>query len=115
MRNEAGINGFGRFGLHLLKYWLDRIETSNFDITHINDDTLTAKEAYNIIVGDSFVSFNKYKVKLIGQTIRFLTADGREVLIEYTNSDKENIPWIGKPSLIFECSGKNTSIDDCKD
>ena len=114
MRKSAGVNGFGRFGLHLLKYWLDRIGTSNFDIGHINDDTLTAGQAYNIIVGDKFVSFSKYKVKLIGQTIRFLSADGNEVLIEYTNAEREDIPWIGKPDLVFECSGKNTSIEDCR-
>ena len=29
---STGINGFGRFGLHLLKYWLDRSNESNFSI-----------------------------------------------------------------------------------
>jgi hypothetical protein len=33
-----GINGFGRFGLHLLKYWLDRSIESAFRIDYINDD-----------------------------------------------------------------------------
>ena len=28
----VGINGFGRFGLHLLKYWLDRNLDSKFKI-----------------------------------------------------------------------------------
>ena len=37
----AGINGFGRFGLHLLKYWLDRADTTKFSVGFINDDTLT--------------------------------------------------------------------------
>ena len=32
---ETGINGFGRFGLHLLKYWLDRSKESNFTIDYI--------------------------------------------------------------------------------
>ena len=40
MKKIAGINGFGRFGLHLLKYWLDRASSSNFSIGYINDDTI---------------------------------------------------------------------------
>ena len=38
MKKNTGINGFGRVGLHLLKYWLDRNDESNFDIKYINDD-----------------------------------------------------------------------------
>ena len=40
MKSVVGINGFGRFGLHLLKYWLDRSSKSSFKIDYINDDYL---------------------------------------------------------------------------
>ena len=60
MKKSAGINGFGRFGLHLLKYWLDRDNEANFTINYINDDTLTILQAYEIIIKDEFVIFNKY-------------------------------------------------------
>ena len=31
MKKTAGVNGFGRFGLHLIKYWLDRNFEANFE------------------------------------------------------------------------------------
>ena len=32
--------------------------------------------------------------------------------INFTNKKKNQIPWIGKPDIFFECSGKNTLRDD---
>ena len=49
MKINTGINGFGRFGLHLLKYWLDRANESDFEINYINDDFLTIDQAIDII------------------------------------------------------------------
>ena len=53
MKKKAGINGFGRFGLHLIKYWLDRHEESDFTINYINDDTLTIDLANYIANAES--------------------------------------------------------------
>ena len=39
MKKIVGINGFGRVGLHLLKYWLDRNDESNFDIKYMSEPT----------------------------------------------------------------------------
>jgi len=113
MQNSAGINGFGRFGLHLLKYWLDRNEDSNFTIHYINDSVLTLETAYNHIIHDKAVIFNKYKVKISGSSLVFLEPNGAVHKIEYTNFVKEEIPWLGQPTLILECSGKNTVKADC--
>ena len=57
---NIGINGFGRFGLHLLKYWLDRASDTSFNIKYINDDYLSIDEAYKIILQDSAVIFGRY-------------------------------------------------------
>ena len=38
MKKNTGINGFGRVGLHLLKYWLDRNNDTNFDINSQSND-----------------------------------------------------------------------------
>jgi glyceraldehyde 3-phosphate dehydrogenase len=35
--------------------------------------------------------------------------------IVYTNKKKNEIPWVGKPDILFECSGKNTVRKDCLD
>ena len=48
-RLSSGINGFGRFGLHLLKYWLDRAATSPFEIKSINDSSLNKQDILSII------------------------------------------------------------------
>ena len=113
MKTIAGINGFGRFGLHLTKYWLDRRDESAFTINYINDDTLTIDQAIEILNNDEEVIFNKYKIKKLKSRIRFLKPNGVADEIEYTNSDKNYIPWLGKPKLFFECSGKNTVKKDC--
>jgi len=110
---SAGINGFGRFGLHLLKYWLDRNEDSNFTIHYINDSVLSLETAYNHIIHDKAVIFNKYKVEISGSSLVFLEPNGAVHRIEYTNFVKEEIPWLGQPTYIFECSGKNTAKADC--
>ena len=112
MKKVAGINGFGRFGLHLLKYWLDRSSESSFCIKYINDDKLTIYEAYKIILNDEFVVFNKYNIKILEDRIRFLKPDGEINEIVFSNLKKEDIFWIGEPELFFECSGKNTLKQD---
>ena len=91
MKKSTGINGFGRFGLHLLKYWLDRSTDAHFRIDFINDDYLTINDVYKIIKQDKAVVFNKYKVKKIGSTLRFISADGMVHEIEYTNFSKDSI------------------------
>ena len=113
MKKIVGINGFGRFGLHLLKYWLDRSEKSSYLIKYINDDFLTIDQSIEIIENDKNVLFNKYKIKKIAKKICVLKPDGTTYEIEYSNKDKDLIPWLGKPELFLECSGKNTAKKDC--
>ncbi len=110
----AGINGFGRFGLHLLKYWLDRSHQAHFSIRYINDDTLTAQDAYSIITTDKAVHFNKYTVELFDGTFIFKRPDGAVMRIEFTHARKDAVSWLGKPHFFFECSGKNSVVKDCK-
>mgnify|MGYP001199185932 FL=1 len=113
MKKIAGINGFGRFGLHLLKYWLDRASSSNFNIGYINDDTITIDQALDTLNNDNKVFFTKYRIKKLGNHIRILESNGSFYEIEFTNSQKDKIHWIGEPDYFFECSGKNTMKKDC--
>ena len=115
MKKNTGINGFGRVVLHLLKYWLDRNNDANFDINFINDDFLTIDQAVYNIKKDEAVIFNKYKIKKIDSKIRILEPNGTVHEIVYTNKKKNEIPWLGKPDILFECSGKNTVRKDCLD
>ncbi len=112
MKTVAGINGFGRFGLHLLKYWLDRAGSSHFVIGYINDDKLSITKALAIIAGDKYVVFNKHKVSISGDSLVFLEPNGSKHSILYTNRPKPEIRWKGKPDIVFECSGKGTVSKD---
>ena len=110
----TGINGFGRFGLHLLRYWLDRKNSANFEINYINDNFLSIEDALSIINNDSYVSFKDYKVSILQSNLVFSDSDAAKVTIEYTNKLKDQIPWVGKPNIFLECSGKNNIAKDCE-
>lgn len=112
MKQIAGINGFGRFGLHLIKYWLDRNQEANFVINYINDDSLSIQQIYEIIIQDEAVVFNKYKVKCSENVLTFLEPNGAIHEIQCTHSVKEDISWVGAPDIVFECSGKHTAKSD---
>jgi glyceraldehyde 3-phosphate dehydrogenase len=104
---STGINGFGRFGLHLLKYWLDHRKSANFSIDFINDDFLSPQAAHAIIINDRFVKITENHTVIInGDTISFIDSTGFECSIPFSNTDKEQIPWRGKPQFLLECSGK---------
>ena len=107
------MNGFGRFGLHLLKYWLARNSESNFSIKYINDDFLDINQAYDIITSDEYVKFNKYKIQIVDSNLSILEPNGRKHEIYYTNNKQNEISWLGKPKIFFECTGKYTISDKC--
>ncbi|MBF0358726.1 MAG: hypothetical protein HQL70_08955 [Magnetococcales bacterium] len=107
---STGVNGFGRFGLHLLKYWLDRRQSASFSIDYINDDSLTLQAAYDIINSDKFVRItDSYTVLFSGDSLSFEDEAGLRHTILFSNVAKGQIPWLGRPQLMLECSGKYCS------
>ena len=114
MKKSVGMNGFGRFGLHLLKYWLDRRDNSSFSLDYINDDSLDIDKVINIIKKDKYVKFSKYKIKNLDNSISITDAEGLTSIIEFAKLDSEKIDWLGKPDIFFECTGKNTIKKDSK-
>jgi glyceraldehyde 3-phosphate dehydrogenase len=114
MKTVCGLNGFGRFGIHLLKYWLENISKSEFEIKFINDDTLDQKSILKIIQEDKKTNFNNYDISLENEILLIKhKKDKNSYEIICTNSSSENIKWIGKPKIFFEASGKNTLKNDC--
>jgi len=106
---RAGVNGFGRVGLHLLKYWLDRAGEANFEIAAINDEVLTLEQAFNIIQNDKYVKFNAYDVSKGHGALIINHSNGKNYAIPYTTLPKNKIPWVGKVNIALECSGKYTT------
>lgn len=109
---KVGINGFGRFGLHLLKYWLDRADKSNFIISYINDDFLKISDVLKIITEDKAVIFNKYKVTIVKNCLSIIEPNGERYIIEFSNKNMPEAPWRGMPEILLECSGKGTVAKD---
>lgn len=107
MTLNAGMYGFGRFGLHLLKYWLDRREASSFAVRFINDEALTIDQALEIIVADVAVDFSGYETSRDGTQLKFKSMlDGTVCKIEFTTSTLADLPWAGEPDLVLDCSGQ---------
>ena len=104
----VGVNGFGRFGLHLIKFYLDNFKSCNYEIKYINDDFLSIDQVYDLILNDKYVIFNKLKVLKEKNQLSFLQPDGYSHIITFTNHIAQEISWIGKVDYFFECSGKNT-------
>ena len=108
--DSAILNGFGRFGLHLLRYYLERLDKSNFKITHINDEKLQVEEMFKIIVNDKFVRiFDDFKINIKSNKISF-SRGGLFSEIIFSNLPLDeflNIPT----EILLECSGMYTSID----
>jgi len=110
----AGINGFGRVGLHLLKYVTDRQDSAAFAIGYVNDDTLSLDDATAILQDDEAVRFPKGSVRQVVDGIEIMGPDGVARHIAYSTAPLGAIPWPGRPDLIFECSGKATKAADCR-
>ena len=108
MKIITGINGFGRFGLHLLKYYLDRFDKTNFQIAYINDDYLSINKVQNIICNDTYLNFIKYKVLIEDNEIVIRTPKGITHRFIFSNKPANKIPWIDKVQFFLECSGKHT-------
>ena len=97
-----------------LKYWLNRSKECNFSIEYINDDSLSLDRVHEIITSDKYVSFRKFKVYASESLLTIVEPNGTKYEIVFTNQEQKNIPWIGKPEIFFECTGKFTASDKCK-
>jgi len=108
----CGMNGFGRFGLHLLSNYLELIDSAQFEIKYINDDFLSIHEAFHILTTDKYVRlYEKYDIAIEND---YLVFNGK-IKIQYTNQSAENIPWLGIPDVFLECSGKYTDANKARE
>lgn len=113
MHPSAGINGFGRFGQHLLKYWLEQPE--HFSIRYINDPILTLQEVVRILSNDRYLSsFYRSRLRIEGSMLMVEDTRNQTHAIEYTTHTGDKIAWLGKPEFFFECSGKYTQGNEAR-
>jgi glyceraldehyde 3-phosphate dehydrogenase len=113
----CGVNGFGRFGLHLLNYYLESFRQSKFQIEYINDDMLSLNHAYAIIKNDPYVKIlDRFKLDIDGDYMTFSDTINEDIVkIKYTNQHAHQIEWIGCPDVFLECSGKFTDANKARE
>jgi glyceraldehyde 3-phosphate dehydrogenase len=110
---QVGINGFGRFGLHLLRYWLNAPEEAAYSIRFINDDFFSLDQVLEILSSDPHVPFSDFDVSHQDGVLLF-SKGLKTYQLQYTQAAQANIPWVGQPDLVLECSGKATAADRCR-
>ena len=104
-RLSVGVNGFGRFGKHLLRYWALNYSKSGLNIDYINDDYLSLAKAYELIITDDYLVDLAKIISIEGEGLR-VNAPGLSHKILFTHKEPDQIPWIGIPDMVMETSGK---------
>lgn len=108
----AGLNGFGRFGQHAIKQWLER--PGPVSIEYINDPQLTPAKALQLISRHDKLDFSGARPALDGNRLLLTRADGLRHAIRYTCCSANAVSWRGLPQLWLECSGLYATAAACR-
>ncbi|TCS37985.1 glyceraldehyde 3-phosphate dehydrogenase [Paucimonas lemoignei] len=111
---SAGLNGLGRFGLHLLRRWLDKPE-SPVRIVAINDAYRSLDAAVTLLRTDAKVSFADCDVSAEGETMVIARRGQPAVRLAYTHGPAAQAGWRGQTEWWLECSGQHTAAHECRE
>ena len=102
------MNGFGRFGLHFLAYYLDRAKESNFSLLRINDENLSVGKMLDMIKNDHYVKItDNWHIEVDGPIFTFKNRfEARQ--IEFQNLTLADFA-ADHEGVLLECSGKYTN------
>jgi len=109
MKAQAHVNGFGRFGLHFLNYYLDRFQVCSFELKSINDETLSVNQIVSIIQNDRYVRIlENWKLSFDSNSVVFQRGSN-SIKLEISNLSLERY-ILNKSGILLECSGKYTNV-----
>lgn len=111
MKKIASLNGFGRFGLHFLNYYIERAQSSSFYLKYINDEQLSVNQMVEIIKSDRYVRILENCNIFVEHNSIFLRQDSKSIEIELSNMPISDF-LKGKQGIFFECSGQYTNVSD---
>lgn len=102
---KAAINGFGRIGRLVFRIMA---EDNDFEVVAINDLT-DAKQLAYLLKYDT--NHRNYRVDDISYEDDYIIVGNRKIQV-FKETDPNNLPW-GKLGIdvVFECTGKFTSLD----
>jgi glyceraldehyde 3-phosphate dehydrogenase len=111
MKISAYLNGFGRFGLHLLSYYLERNRESSFTLKCINDEVLTVEQIIKIIHNDRYIRIlDNWKLLAKSNTI-ILKQGEKSIELEISNLPLSHY-ISNKKGILLECSGNYTNTSN---
>lgn len=104
---KIAINGFGRIGRNIVRAWLERRESLNFEIVAIND------------LGNADINAHLLKYDSVHGTLtEAVRADDQSIFIEdikinvFNQRDPKDLPWADLGvDLVLECTGFFTDAD----
>ncbi|MFT7490913.1 MAG: glyceraldehyde 3-phosphate dehydrogenase [Pseudohongiellaceae bacterium] len=107
---KVAINGFGRIGRNIVRAWLERRQSLDFEIVAIND------------LGKSDINAHLLKYDSVHGTLNdTVRADGQSMFINdikiqvYNQRDPKNLPWAELGiDLVMECTGFFTHADKAR-
>ncbi|RJQ35250.1 hypothetical protein C4568_01365 [Candidatus Parcubacteria bacterium] len=108
----AGLNGLGRFGLNLLRWWLQDANAS-YEIRYINDPGLSPELILQILKTDDVVDeFQSCSLQLEGDVLR-IDAPNRSVSVKLSQTKLAEVPWRGAVHMVLECTGVPKRGSEC--
>lgn len=115
MVHEAGLNGFGRFGFGLFRAWFFDAKAL-YTISYLNDNLLKIDDITRILQSDPVITdFHNVPLRVERDHIHMSRPNGREVEIQVTHGQVHSASWLGKPDIMFECSGITRDNSRCHD
>ncbi|MDB5798234.1 MAG: hypothetical protein JWP36_2136 [Paucimonas sp.] len=109
----AGLNGLGRFGLHLLRAWLAHPD-SPVQLVAINDAYRSLDAAADFLNNDSKVSFPGYTFDAAAGALQVSRPGAAPLRIAYTHGPAAQANWLGQVDWWLECSGMHPTAAECR-
>lgn len=111
MKRNCLLNGLGRFGLHLLRFYLKNYNKSNFEITSINDSFLKNLNLKEYLSNDKYIDFSEFSPIFEQNKITFNLAEiDKEIEISISSYEFDDLSKTNN-DILLECSGLNLSRD----
>lgn len=110
---SAGLNGLGRFGLHVLRSWLDRPAPA-LRLAAINDPHLDLEAALGFIANNGKISFADCRLRAEGGALLIERAGQPPLRIAYSHGPADAAAWRGTTDWWLECSGLYPTAAACR-
>jgi glyceraldehyde 3-phosphate dehydrogenase len=108
INSTALMNGFGRFGIRFLNYYLNKYDKRQFNLLMINDEYLSVEKMHSLFLTDPYLNFgSEWTHKVDENTLSFHNKNN-SIKIPFFNLPITKLP--NNFDYFFECSGRYTEL-----